>query len=114
MWLFLAAAAILHAHAPPTPIPVPPIRVKANNLVDANGQAFLLRGVGLPRWDSATPFTYRIIQQRWNMNEVRLPADVVAWSREGQPYLDRLGKAIAAANSEGLVVVLAAVGDEST
>src|SRR5207247_707132 len=55
---------------------------------------------------------YRVIQQRWNMNEVRFPADVTSWRRAGQAYLDGIAKAVAAANSEGLVVVLAAVGNE--
>ena len=104
----------MDAHAPPTPIPVPPIRVQANTLVDSTGQVFLLRGVGLPGWDAATTFTYRVIQQRWNLNTVRLPLEVAAWRREGQAYFDRVGKSVALANAEGLVAVLAAVGDESS
>jgi len=57
---------------------------------------------------------FRIIQQRWNMNAVRLPVEVAVWKREGQPYFDRLARVVAAANAEGLVAVLAAVGDEAT
>ena len=105
--------AALYGHAPPTPSPVPPLQVKGNRLVDAKGQAFLLRGVGLPGWDSTPPLTYRVIRQRWNMNEVRMPLDVAAWRKDGQTYLDRALKAVAAANAEGLIVVLAAVGDEA-
>lgn len=103
----------MSGHAPPTPIPVPPIRVHANTLVDSTGQIFLLRGVGLPGWEAATSFTYRVIQQRWNLNTVRLPLDVAVWRREGQPYLDRVAKSVALANAEGLMAVLAAVGDEA-
>src|SRR5687768_16786852 len=44
--LFLAAVAA-SAHAPPTPVPAPPFRVQTNRLVDAEGDAFLLRGAVL-------------------------------------------------------------------
>lgn len=111
--LLLFVAARAQGHAPPTPIPIPPLHVKANTLVDSVGTTFLLRGVGLPAWDTATSYTYRVIQQRWNMNAVRLPLQVSAWQREGQPYLDRAAKAVAAANTEGLVAILAAVGEEA-
>ncbi|MEO8367864.1 MAG: cellulase family glycosylhydrolase [Candidatus Solibacter sp.] len=112
--LMAVTCVALHGHAPPTPIPVPPLRVQGNRLTDAKGQTFLLRGVGLPGWESAAPLTYRVIRQRWNMNEVRMPLDVATWRRDGQAYLDRAAKAVAAANAEGLIVVLAAVGDEAT
>lgn len=112
--LLTITCAILQGHAPPTYLPVPPLRVNANTLVDSTGQVFLLRGAGLPGWETAAPLAYRIIQQRWNMNAIRLPLDVAAWQREGQPYLDRAAKAVALANAEGLVAVLAAVADEPT
>jgi uncharacterized protein (TIGR03437 family) len=57
---------------------------------------------------------YRIVQQRWNMNCVRLPLDITAWQREGAAYLTRVAKAVSLANAEGLVAILAAVGTEST
>ena len=88
--------------------------MQANTLVDSTGQVFLLRGVGLPEWETATAFTFRVIQQRWNLNTVRLPLDEAVWRREGQPYLDRVAKSVALANAEGLVAVLAAVGYEVT
>src|ERR1043166_6792448 len=47
------------------------------------------------------------------MNAVRLPVEVAVWKREGQAYFDRLARVVAAANAEGLVAVLAAVGDEA-
>lgn len=106
--------AMAEGHAPPTPIPVPPIHVHANTLADSTGQPFVLRGVGLPGWETATGYTYRVIQQRWNMNAVRLPVSVATWRRDGQPYLDRVMQAVTAANTESLVVILAAVGDETT
>jgi uncharacterized protein (TIGR03437 family) len=81
--------------------------------VDSTNTPFLLRGVGVPAWDTAAP-PFRIIQQRWNMNAVRLPVEVAVWRKEGQPYFDRLSKTVAAANAEGLVAILAAVGDDAS
>src|SRR5947209_6256367 len=98
----LLLGAALEGHAPPTPIPVPPLRVKSNFLVDSLGNGFLLRGVGLPPIESSTPtaFTFRVIQQRWNMNAVRIPVPIATWRRDGQPYLDRLLATVTTANSE--------------
>ena len=113
-------------HAPPTPIPVPPLHVKSNLLVDSTGTVFLLRGVSMPGLEAISPtatdlanvramssFTFRVIQQRWNMNAVRLPVGVAVWKRDGQAYLDRVAAVVALANAEGLVVVLAAQEDRS-
>ena len=113
-------------HAPPTPIPVPPLHVKSNLLVDSTGTVFLLRGVSMPGLEAISPtatdlanvramssFTFRVIQQRWNMNAVRLPVSVAVWKRDGQGYLDRVAAVVALANAEGLVVVLAAQEDRS-
>ena len=58
-----------------------------------------------------TAFTFRIIQQRWNMNAVRLPVSAAIWRRDGKAYLDQIGAVAAAANQENLVVILAAYGD---
>jgi uncharacterized protein (TIGR03437 family) len=112
----------LHAHAPPTPIPVPPLRVQANLLVDAKGIPFVLRGVNMPGLESAdaaaqeamTAHTFRIIQQRWNMNAVRLPVSATIWKRDGAAYLDRVAAIVAAANSESLIVILAAQETNTT
>ena len=111
-------------HAPPTPIPVPPLRVRANQLVDSANSVFLLRGVVMPGLEvfspgpadlasqrAMTPFTFRIIQQRWNMNAVRLPVSPEIWKRDGQAYFDRVAGVVSAANQEGLVVILAAQED---
>jgi uncharacterized protein (TIGR03437 family) len=111
-------------HAPPTPIPAPPLRVRANQLVDSTNSVFLLRGVAMPGLEVFSPapadldsqrtmtrFTFRIIQQRWNMNAVRLPVSPEIWKRDGQAYFDRVAGVVSAANQEGLVVILAAQED---
>jgi uncharacterized protein (TIGR03437 family) len=117
-------ATLLRAHAPPVYLPKPPLRVDGNLLRDSDGQRFLLTGVNMPGLESFTPakvdldaqqamtsFTFRVIQQRWNMNAVRLPVSPWIWKRDGQRYLDRVKAAAAAANQEGLVVILAAEED---
>jgi hypothetical protein len=94
--------------------------VKANQLVDSTGAAFLLRGVVMPGLEAIAPtaadlanvramngFTFRVIQQRWNMNAVRLPVSAAVWKRDGKAYLDRIAAIVALAHGEGLVAVLA-------
>src|SRR5690242_5083561 len=108
-------APLLWAHAPPTPIPVPPLHVEGSRLVDAKGSVVLLRGVNMPGLEAASPtaadlvardsmttHTFRVIQQRWNMNAVRLPVSPWLWKQNGAAYLDRVAAAVAAANAEGL------------
>jgi uncharacterized protein (TIGR03437 family) len=93
-------------------------------LVDSTNQIFLLRGVEMPGLEAANPgqpdidakgamtsLTFRIIQQRWNMNAVRLPVSAAIWRRDGKAYLDQIAAVAAAANQENLVVILAAYGD---
>jgi uncharacterized protein (TIGR03437 family) len=106
--ILLLAVSTLSAHAPPTPIPVPPLSAQRNSLVDAKGASFVLRGVVLPVLESGTPFTFQIIQQRWNMNTVRLPVSVALWKSDPQKYLAQVAGVVAAANRQNLVVVLAA------
>ncbi len=123
LW-WLALAPTLAAHAPPIYVPVPPVHVKANRLVDSANVPFLLRGVEMPGLEVGVPaqadkdavsamtsLTFRVIQQRWNFNAVRLPVSAPVWRRDGQPYLDRVAAIVAAANQEGLVVILAAYAD---
>lgn len=115
-FLILLAAQCVSAHAPPTPIPVPPLHVEGTRLVDSAKTSFLLRGVNLPGIDTeqaVMPFTFRVIQQRWNMNTVRLPVSPAMWKRDGPPYFDRIANVVRAANNEGLVAVLAAYEDGS-
>ena len=113
---------ILHAHAPPVYLPVPPLRVQGIQLVDAVGQSFLLRGVNMPGLESISPpstadleavrqmtsVTFRLIQQRWNANCVRLPVSVQLWLRDGKQYLDQVSAVVKLATDAGLIVVLAA------
>lgn len=125
--VIFAIALPLAAHAPPTYIPTPPLHVEANAIVDATGKKFLLRGVRMPGLEAflptaadldavraMTPFTFQIIQQRWNMNAVRLPVSAPVWRRDGQPYLDRVAAIVKAANQTGLVVILAAHEDTAS
>ena len=113
-------------HAPPTPIPVPPLTVRGNQMFDSTGAPFLLRGVAMPGLEAISPgaadlagvsamnaFTFRVLQQRWNMNAVRLPVSAAVWRRDGPGYLDRVAAIVALANGEGLVAVLAARDDGS-
>jgi uncharacterized protein (TIGR03437 family) len=122
--LLLAAAAPLLGHAPPAYLPVPPLHIAGNHLTDATGSAFLLRGINYPGLEAAaptavelaaqaamTPHTFRVIQQRWNTNAVRLPVSPAVWKRDATAYLDKVAAAVAAANGEGLVVILAAYQD---
>jgi len=113
--LLLLTACRLSAHAPPTPLAVPPLRVQVNRLLDANGALVLLRGVTLPLLETSDPppLAFRVIQQRWNMNAVRLPVSVAAWLTGRQAYLDRVAGLVAAGNREGLVVILTAQQDGS-
>jgi uncharacterized protein (TIGR03437 family) len=124
MALLFALLPALSGHALPTPIPVPPLRVRGVLLADSTNQTFLLRGVDMPGLEVANPgqpdidakramtaLTFRIIQQRWNMNAVRLPVSAAIWRRDGKAYLDQIATVAGAANQENLVVILAAYGD---
>ncbi len=119
--LFVAVMQIMQAHAPPVYLPVPPLRVQGRQLVDAAGQPFLLRGVNMPGLESGSPstsdlqavrqmtsVTFRLIQQRWNANCVRLPVSVQLWRRDGKQYLDQVSAIVKLATDAGLIVVLAA------
>ncbi len=116
-----ASLQLLLAHAPPVYLPVPPLRVQGVQLVDAVGQSFLLRGVNMPGLEAVSPstadlqavrqmtgVTFRLIQQRWNANCVRLPVSVQLWRRDGKPYLDQVQAIVKLATDSGLIVVLAA------
>jgi uncharacterized protein (TIGR03437 family) len=122
--LLTVAAAPLLGHAPPAYIPALPLHISANRLVDATGAPFLLRGVTYPGLEAASPtavelaaqaamtsHTFRVIQQRWNTNAVRLPVSPAVWQRDGAVYLDKVAAAVTSANSEGLLVILAAYQD---
>jgi uncharacterized protein (TIGR03437 family) len=120
----MAAAVPLLGHAPPAYIPVLPLHVAGNHLMDATGSPFLLRGINFPGLEAAAPtdvelaaqaamtsHTFRVIQQRWNTNAVRLPVSPAVWQRDGTAYLDKIAAAVSAANAESLLVILAAYQD---
>jgi uncharacterized protein (TIGR03437 family) len=119
--LFLIATVAASAHAPPIFLPTPPFRVQGPALVDSTNTGFLMRGVQMSGLDAAnptpvdtaavaamTPLTFRLIQQRWNTNTLRLPVSTAVWRRDGLPYLNRIAAIVKSANQEHLLVVLAA------
>jgi uncharacterized protein (TIGR03437 family) len=87
--------------------------VQTNRLIDAKGDPFLLRGAVLPLFDGTpiSPVALRILRQRWNFNAARIPVSIARWRRDGQPYLDGIAAAVAAANRESLVAVVSAAGE---
>jgi uncharacterized protein (TIGR03437 family) len=109
----LLAALAASAHAPPTPVPAPPFHLDANRLVDAKDTVFLLRGGALPLLEADPPpvVGFRVLRQRWNFNAVRLPVSIAQWKKEGAPFLDRIAAAVATANAESLVAIVAPIGD---
>lgn len=108
MWLqiLVSLCGLLDAHAPPTYLPLAPVRVRGNTLIDARNVPFTLRGVRVPDLPFATASTFRVIQQRWNMNAVRLHASLSAWRADGPVYVEKLRETVAIANAEQLLVVL--------
>jgi uncharacterized protein (TIGR03437 family) len=114
------------AHGIPTPVPNGPLHIQRNVIVDSTGQMIPLRGVEMPGLNLANPtagqrqtvdainaVTFGILRLRWNVNTVRLPVSNWVWRREGQTYLDRVGKIVQAANDAGLVVVISDYEDSS-
>src|SRR5215471_18459504 len=108
------AMRLASAHAPPTPIPALPIHVQGNSLVDAKGVPFVLRGVQFPSLVNGTSFAFQIIQQRWNMNAVRLPVSVAAWKSDPQNYMAQVTSVVRTANAQQLIVVLGAFGSDGS
>src|SRR4051794_37004772 len=109
----LGSCSLVDAHAPPVYIPTPPFRLQGRSLIDATNSNFLLRGVQVPDLNHANALTFRVIQQRWNMNTVRVPVSVSEWKRGGADYLNRVQDVVRAGTEEHLVVVLAAKDDSS-
>jgi hypothetical protein len=111
-------------HAVETPAPQGPFRVIGNQLTDARGVPFLIRGtqtapfhIRTAKYDarSSTDFgphaatSFSAIGLRFNMNAVRIAAEV---SEADQPgYFRELSKLVRLANENDLLVILAA--DES-
>lgn len=82
------------------------MHVRGAVIVDASGQIISLRGALLPEIDLANPITLGTLRVRWNFNTVRLPVSNEMWRRDGQNYLDRVGRIVKSANDAGLIVVL--------
>jgi uncharacterized protein (TIGR03437 family) len=127
--LALAAVAVRLslAHGIPTPLPIGPMHVKGAAIFDSTGQPILLRGVEMPGLNIANPTaeqsqtvaamtgtTFGILRLRWNLNTVRFPVSNFVWRRDGQAYLDRVGKIVRAATAIGLVVVISDCEDASS
>ncbi len=121
------AVRLSFAHGTPTPLPVGPLHVKGSAIVDSTGQAILLRGVEMPGLNIANPTaeqiqtiaamnatTFGVLRFRWNINTLRLPVSNAVWRRDGQPYLDRVGKIVRAATAYGLIVVISDCEDASS
>lgn len=100
--------------------------MRGNTLVDGRNDPFLLTGVVMSGLSYAQPdgrerlaleaisrHTFRVLRQRWNSNAVRLAVNPRIWTRDGAPYMDRIGAAVRLANEEGLVAILAAAPDET-
>jgi len=115
------------AHGVPTPLPIGPLHVKGGAIFDSTGQPIALRGVEMPGLNIAVPTaeqnqtvaamnatTFGILRLRWNLNTVRLPVSNFVWRRDGQPYLDRVGKIVRAATAVGLVVVISDCEDAAS
>src|SRR3954451_7598810 len=103
--LVLFAGQFASGHEPPVFVPVAPLHVQGAALVDSANTGFVLRGVQLPGLNldgpageaamrAMTPLTFRLIQQRWNTNAVRLPVSIPLWRRDGQPYLDKVAAVV--------------------
>ena len=105
-----------------TRAPAGPLRVDGARLVDSAGQPVLLRGTQVPglshdstdfgvlpghRFGALSATTLNAIRQRWNMNVIRLPVDVVRYTSEPS-YPARLEQAVRNANRQDLLVILAA------
>jgi uncharacterized protein (TIGR03437 family) len=121
------AVQLMLAHGTPTPLAVGPLHVKGAAIFDSTGQAILLRGVEMPGLNIANPTaaqsqtvaamnatTFGVLRLRWNINTLRLPVSNFVWRRDGQAYLDRVGKIVRAATARGLVVVISDCEDTAS
>ena len=114
------------AHGFPTPAAIGPLHVQHNLIADSTGQVIPLRGVEMPGLNLANPtpaqrqtldamnaVNFGILRLRWNLNAVRLPVSNWVWRRDGQSYLDRVGRIVQAASDAGLVAVISNCEDPS-
>lgn len=103
---FIAALAV-EGHAQPLPPLAAPLRTDGARILDSAGAPVVLRGVvgDIETFDARTLGVLRI---RWNLNTVRVPADVAVWKRDGDAYLNRLLAFVQLADRAGMAVVIAA------
>src|SRR4051812_21088019 len=88
--ILVLTACLAHGHAPPVYVPIAPFHVKGSLLFDGTDTNFVLRGAQVPDLNQGTALTFRVMQQRWNMNTVRLPISIPAWRRDGADYVKRI------------------------
>jgi uncharacterized protein (TIGR03437 family) len=104
-----------------TPSPSGPFHVEGNQILNATGQPFLLKGTQLTEFHAETvaednhsgitfgahsPTSLSAIRLRFNMNTVRLPVNVLESSAPG--YFTELAKVVRRATDIDLLVVIAA------
>ena len=111
-----------------TAVPKGPIHVERNRLVDSDGQPFLIRGTQLPEFRTRPPAgraeavegfgphsstVFSTIRQRWNMNAVRLPLNLLDF--ESAPkFFQAAGEVVRRANDLELMVILSASDSAET
>ena len=105
-----------------TPAPNGPFHVQGNQIVDAKGRPYLMRGTQLTPFHPQTAArdaasandvfgphsatSLSAIRLRFNMNAVRLPLDITEAGGDG--YFSALAKVVSLANRLDLLVILAA------
>jgi hypothetical protein len=128
--ILLSTGQMTYSAGTPTPVPqrgLPSggLHVQGNQIVDGNGQPFLLRGAVIESGfnnakvkegpDSElfqatqhlTNTTFSVMHQQWNMNAVRLPLSNWLWQDDPEGYLDRVESVVKQANDAQLIVILA-------
>ncbi|MBM3757938.1 MAG: hypothetical protein FJW38_28640 [Acidobacteria bacterium] len=84
-----------------------PLRTDGARILDSAGAPVVLRGVA-GNIDAFDARTLGVLRIRWNLNTVRVPADIASWKRDGDAYLDRLLTFAQQADRAGMAVVFAA------
>jgi uncharacterized protein (TIGR03437 family) len=97
----------VEGHAPPLPPLAAPLRSDGVRVFDTANAPVQLRGV-VGDIDTFDPRTLGVLRIRWNLNTVRVPADIAAWRRDGDAYLNRLLVFSQQADRAGMAVVFAA------
>lgn len=106
LFTFLAVLAV-EGHAPPLPPLAVPLRSDGVRVFDSANAPIMLRGV-VGDIDTFDARTLGVLRIRWNLNTVRVPADIALWKRDGDAYLNRLLAFSQLADRAGMAVVFAA------